>query len=50
MGEQREAESSDDDLEIASVVRRDLGDIDDSVSSKCINHEGHQLSVLTDLS
>jgi len=35
MGEQWEATSSDDDLEITSVVRRDLRDIDDSVESTC---------------
>lgn len=33
MGEQWEAESSDDDLEITNVVRRDLRDVEDPVES-----------------
>lgn len=36
MGEQWEAESSDDDLEITSVVRRDLRDVEDPGASTCM--------------
>lgn len=40
MGEQLVLESSDDDLEITNVVRRDSGDVDEYVESKFLELNG----------